>query len=77
MNMGNAMDYVYPQQSFKTPSPEKQNTELGFPWKKLGKRWGSGGGGDCFPKLTWKKGKRKAGGPRDPGNRPWRCRGDL
>lgn len=30
-----------------------------------------GGGGACFPKLTWKKGKRKAGGPSDPGNRPW------
>lgn len=27
-----------------------------------------GGGGACVPKLTGEKGKRQAGGPRDPGN---------
>lgn len=30
-----------------------------------------------FPKLTWRKGKSKAGGPSDPGNRDLRCTGDF
>lgn len=63
------MDYFYPHQSFKTPSPEKQqNTELPFPWQRLGKRWGGGWRDICFPKLTGKKGKRQAGGASDPGD---------
>lgn len=50
------MDYFYPHQSFKTPSPEKQqNTELPFPWQRLGKRWGGDGGTSASQSLQGRR----------------------